>query len=162
MNNTKWFSKVDTVEGLKKQYRNLAKKYHPDHGGDENTFKEIQNEFESILESFMFSSFSSYEEKYGKEANGNMFVFADILKEIISFNMKIEIIGYWIYCFNSFEYKDVLKQKGFWFSKKHKAWVYSGGKKIKRATKHTIDSIKNHYGFTAIREKEEQLALTTG
>ena len=160
MNKTKWFSKVSSIESLKKEYRKLVMKFHPDHGGSDEIFKEIQNEFENVLESFMFASFTSYEEKYGKEANGNMFVFADILKEIISFNMKVEIIGYWIYCFDSYEYKNLLKEKGFWFSKKHKAWVYSGGKKIKRATKHTIDSIKNQYGYTAIRDKEEQLALT--
>jgi len=40
--------KTATKEGIKKAYKKLAKKHHPDHGGDEEKFKEI-NEAYGIL-----------------------------------------------------------------------------------------------------------------
>lgn len=41
-------SKNVTDEELKKQYRNLSKKYHPDKGGDEEKFKEISEAYEKL------------------------------------------------------------------------------------------------------------------
>lgn len=155
----KWFSTIQSIEQLKKEYRKLSLEYHPDTGGDEETFKEIYAEFEQLLEGFMHASFSQYEEETGKEAYGNAFVFADILKEVIHFNITIQIIGYWIYAFNSYEYKDYLKEKGFWFSKKHKAWVYSGGQKRKVRTNYSLSNIKDKYGVQEIRDKEEQVKI---
>lgn len=35
-------------EELKTQYRTLAKKYHPDHGGDVKKFKRIQRAYEKL------------------------------------------------------------------------------------------------------------------
>lgn len=40
--------KTATQEEIKKSYRNLVKKHHPDKGGDENTFKQIQSAFEVL------------------------------------------------------------------------------------------------------------------
>lgn len=40
-------------EDLKKQYRELCKRLHPDHGGNEENFKEMMAEYERIqLEGF--------------------------------------------------------------------------------------------------------------
>lgn len=40
-------------EDLKKQYRELCKRLHPDHGGNEEDFKEMMAEYERIqLEGF--------------------------------------------------------------------------------------------------------------
>lgn len=158
---SKWFGAFQSVEDIKKEYRRLVMKYHPDHGGNEDQFKEIQDEFEKLLETFVWASFSGYEKETGKEASGNAFVFADILKKVIHFNIRIEIIGYWIYAFESFEYKDKLKTMGFWFSKKHRAWVYSGGKKGKFRTNFSLDEIKKNHGYQSIRDKEERIALPT-
>ncbi len=43
-------SKVATPAEIKKKHRELAKKYHPDHGGDQDTFVKIQKAFEEALE----------------------------------------------------------------------------------------------------------------
>jgi hypothetical protein len=68
----------------------------------------------------------------------------------------VQIIGYWIYVFNGFTIKEDLKSLGFWWSKKHKAWIYSGMSKIKITTRLTLDQIKDHYGCeTIVDEKEE-------
>ena len=47
----KYFKNCKTAEELKKEYRKLAMKLHPDIvGGDGEAFKEMQNEFEKLWE----------------------------------------------------------------------------------------------------------------
>jgi hypothetical protein len=104
----------------------------------------------------MSHSFHSYyEDKEWKPKEDAVYPFQEVLQKIINLDCQIEIIGYWIYCFNSKEIKEQLKELGFWFSGKHKAWVYSGKPKRGRAGKETLDEIRAKKGSQKI-EKEEQ------
>jgi hypothetical protein len=104
----------------------------------------------------MSHSFNSYyEDKEWKPGAEAVTPFQEILQKIINLDCEIEIIGYWIYCFNSYEVHEQLKELGFWFSSKHKAWVYSGRAKKLRAGKETLDEIRARKGSQKI-EKEEQ------
>ena len=104
----------------------------------------------------MSSSFNSYyEDKEWKPGPENVTPFQDILQKIINLDCEIEIIGYWIYCFNSKEVKEQLKELGFCFSSKHKAWVYSGKPKKNIKSKETLDEIRARKGSRKV-EKEEQ------
>lgn len=80
----------------------------------------------------------------------------DILKKIIDFDCEIEIIGYWIYCFKSFAVKDALKDLGFWFSSKHRAWVFSGGKKTRFYSKKTLDEIRAEKGSRKVHKQNRE------
>ncbi len=154
----KWFKACKTVEDVKKMYRDLMMQYHPDHGGDVEIAKAINTELNEALQFAMNSHFSDWKEANpeSKYEGFKARPFADILEKILSWNLTIEIIGFWIYCFDSFEYKDLLKDMDFWFSKKHKAWVYSGSAKIKKRSKLTTDDIREMHGSEHIRTKEEQ------
>jgi hypothetical protein len=44
--------KSDSLEELKKNYRDLARKYHPDKGGSHTDFIDIKNEYDSLISSF--------------------------------------------------------------------------------------------------------------
>ena len=104
----------------------------------------------------MSHSFNSYyENKEWKPTADAVTPFQDILQKIINLDCEIEIIGYWIYCFNSKEVKEQLKELGFWFSGKHKAWIYSGKAKKNITSKETLDEIRARKGSQKI-EKEEQ------
>ena len=154
----KHFKNCQSVEEAKKQYRKLLLQYHPDHAGQEGEAitKEIIEQFNAFLKSFMSHSFNSYyEDKDWKPAADAVTPFQDILQKIINFDCEIEIIGYWIYCFNSKEIREQLKMLGFWFSGKHKAWIYSGKPKNKRAGKETLDEIRAKKGSLKV-EKEDQ------
>jgi len=152
------FTHCLSIEEAKKHFRKLLMQYHPDHAGEEGEVitKEIISQFNTFLKNFMSQSFNSYyEDKEWKPEEEKVYDFQDILQIIINFDCKIEIIGYWIYCFNSKEIKDQLKDLGFWFSGKHKAWVYSGKPKKGRATKMSLDDIRAKKGSKKI-EKEEK------
>ena len=45
----KWFTNPRTLEELKKQYRSLALKHHPDRGGRTQDMQEINNEYEALF-----------------------------------------------------------------------------------------------------------------
>jgi hypothetical protein len=153
-----YFEQCQSVEEAKKHYRELLMRYHPDHAGQEGEAltKEIIARFNAFLNGFMSRSFNSYyEDKEWKPGPDSVTPFQEILQKIINLDCEIEIIGCWIYCFNSKEVREQLKELGFWFSGKHKAWVYSGKPKKGRAGKETLDEIRARKGSQKI-EKEDQ------
>ena len=155
-----YFQQCQSIEEAKKHYRELLMQFHPDHAGQEgeDITREIIKQFQSFLNGFMSHSFNSYyEDKEWKPEADTVYDFQDILQRIINLDCEIEIIGYWIYCFNSKAVKDQLKDLGFWFSGKHKAWIYSGSPKKGRASKKTLDDIRAEKGSQKIqKDKEEQ------
>ena len=153
-----YFEYCQSVEEAKKRYRELLMQYHPDHAGPEGEAitKEVIAQFNSFLKVFMSHSFNSYyEDKEWKPGPETVTPFQDILEKITDLDCEIEIIGYWIYCFNSKAVKEKLKELGFWFSGKHKAWVYSGKAKKNITSRETLDEIRARKGSQKI-EKEEQ------
>jgi hypothetical protein len=131
----------------------------PDHAGEEgeNITKEIIGQFNGFLNGFMSQSFNSYyEDKEWKPNAEAVTPFQEVLQKIINLDCEIEIIGYWIYCFNSKEVREQLKELGFWFSGKHKAWIYSGRPKRLRAGKETLDEIRAKKGSQKIEREEKE------
>lgn len=155
-----WFFTCKTLDEAKKIYRDLMKKYHPDLGGDTATAQAINAAYDAFCNRYMHDSFTSYEQTSGKTAYANRDTFGYILRQVMGLNVKIEIIGYWIYCFDSYESRTELQGMGFWFSKKHKAWVFSGGKKKLIKSKYSTDDIRNMHGSEVIKEKEESKPST--
>jgi hypothetical protein len=154
-----YFEHCQSVEEAKKHYRELLMKYHPDHAGEEGETitKEIIAQFNAFLKNFMANSFNSYyEDKEWKPAAGAETPFQEILQKIINLDCEIEIIGYWIYCFNSKAVKDQLKELGFWFSGKHKAWIYSGKPKKNISSKETLDEIRAKKGSQKVEKEEKE------
>ena len=154
-----YFEHCQSVEEAKKRYRELLKKHHPDHAGQEGEAitKEIISQFNAFLNGFMSHSFNSYyEDKEWKPEEDTVFEFQDILQKIIHLDCEIEIIGYWIYCFKSKEVREQLKELEFWFSGKHKAWIYSGRPKKGRASKKTLDEIRADKGSRKVEREEKE------
>ena len=153
-----YFEQCKSVEEAKKHYRKLLLQFHPDHAGaeGEETTKEIILQFEIYLKGFMSHSFNAYyQDKEWKPNPEAVYPFQDILQKIINLECEIEIIGYWIYCFKSYEVREQLRELGFWFTNKHKAWVYSGRAKKNITSRESLDEIRAKKGSQKV-EKEEQ------
>jgi len=155
MNNR--FADCQTIEDAKTIFRAAAHSAHPDHGGSDEAFKILMSEYESFLNDFIADRFEAAGDRTG---NADFHIFQEILNEIIHFNMDIEIIGFWIYARSSYDYKDQLKDLGFWFSGKHKAWVYNGDVKRKVfRNRMTLDDIRRAYGSDHVQNEKEREAI---
>ena len=62
----RYFKNVETLEELRKQYRDLLKKYHPDNGGSEEITKDINTEYEQL-----FKVLKNRHERKKADSNGN-------------------------------------------------------------------------------------------
>lgn len=157
MNN--YFSTCKTTTEAKKLYRDLMKENHPDLGGSTEAAKQINTEFDAFCGRYMDDAFTTYKTETGRDTAGNS-TFASILAAALKINCRVEIIGFWIYAFESYEIKDQLKEMGFWFSKKHRAWVYSGRAKRNIRTKYTTDDVRAMHGSEVVREETDPTAIS--
>jgi hypothetical protein len=154
-----YFKKCGTIEEAKKMYRELLLKHHPDHAGKkgEAVTVEIIKQFNQFIDTFIADSFDSYyADKEERPDPDTVTPFQEVLKKIIEFECEIEIIGYWIYCFNSYAVHEKLKELGFWFSSKHKAWIFSGSSKMFFCGKKTLDEIRAEKGSRKINNQKDE------
>ena len=156
----KWFLGVKTVEELRKQYRELLKKYHPDNdGGSVETTQEINAEYDHLFAALSKENNSDSQSPiYDNQAENA--AFKAVLNQIIGYNMEIELIGSWIWCFNCYAYKDRLKELGFKFAPKKKAWTWHYGEySCYHKGEIPIDDIRAKYGSQNVNLKSRQFAL---
>lgn len=149
-----YFENVKTIEELRKRYRELLKVYHPDNkNGSLEITKEINKEYD-----ILFTRLNNKNEiKYTQEDDEE---FRIILNEIINFNMTVEIIGSWIWCFDCYQYKDKLKELGFKWCSKKKAWTWhSSSYKSKRHKEIDIEMIRLKYGSKTIKKQSKNESL---
>ena len=152
----KYFTEELNLAEGKSLFRTLVKENHPDLGGDARVTAEIIAEFDYFCNRKMGKAFAEAGEK---TQDFSAEIFAEILREVMKLNCRIEIIGYWIYAFDSFAVKDNLKEMGFFFSGKHKAWIYNGGAKIRRKSFYTTQENRDNWGCQIVRDKEELKAI---
>lgn len=152
-----YFEGAKDIKEAKETYRRLAKQLHPDMGGSKEAFEDMQRQFESFCNHISGKIFDDYRQSGGKRSydSDDISYLAKILKEIVEYDIDIEIIGTWIYCYRSYAYKDQLKAKGFWFSSKHKAWVFSGEQKRAIRSKNTLADIRSKYGSKFVKHEEK-------
>ena len=86
----KYFAGVKTVEELRKRYRELLKKHHPDNeNGSVEVTQEINAEYDRLF-AILSKEKQSDGQSYTYEENEQ---FKAILNEITGFNMTVQIIG---------------------------------------------------------------------
>ena len=74
------------------------------------------------------------------------------MKEIINYNMTIEIIGTWIWCFDAYLYRGRLRELGFTWCRKKKAWVWHAEEYIRPYRNEIpLSHIREKYGTEVIR-----------
>ena len=166
----KYFNNVETLEELRKQYKELLKQYHPDNpNGSTQATQEINAEYSNLFKSLKDRHEKQTDKTDGAKADFNnmKYDFAEdeklreVLQSIITFeNINIEIIGCWIWVDgNTYEYKDSLKALGFKWAREKKKWYFHTEAFRKRSHKKlSIDDIRNLYGSTEVQtEARKQL-----
>ena len=160
----KYFRNCKTAEELKKEYRKLAMKLHPDIiGGDGEEFKEMQNEFERLWERLKNVHTNSEGETYNRETTETAKDFIHIIDVLTRLDgIEVEICGSWIWVSgNTKEHREILKQLNFKWAHKKQAWYYHTEPFKKRSKRElTLDEIREMFGSQIYKQKEEkELAL---
>lgn len=148
-----YFKDCKTAEDVKKRYKELAKKLHPDCGGDAEEFKAMSAEYEKAFERLKNVHETAAGETYTKETTEAPQEFADIINRVIHFEgVNIEVIGSWVWLTGAtMIYKDEIKAAGFWWSKTKKAWYYNGSeKKTRRRGRYSMEGLRIKWGSTRI------------
>jgi flavorubredoxin len=147
----KYFSNCKNLEDLKKEYRKLALKYHPDRNSGTDTTKIMQSinaEYEKMFEILQSESNNTYE----KQENVNDFM--EVINKIINLNVNIEICGVYIWISgNTYTVKEQLKQAGFYWASKKCMWYWKPEEVT--SSKHKtwdMEKIRNKYGSQLVKE----------
>ena len=164
-----YFKNVNTLEELRKQYKELLKQFHPDNpNGSTEATQAINAEYDKlfkVLRDRHESKTTADSEKYNADFNKKYYDFAEdktlreMLNKIIGFNgVTIEIIGNWIWCFDSYGYRKELKEMGFKYAGQKKAWYWHSEEFRKKSHKTlSMDDIRSYYGSTEVKTEEKKL-----
>ena len=159
----KWFNPVPrTLEELKKQYRTLAMKHHPDCGGNTADMQSINAEYDILFEQLKTVHTTATGDTYTANTNETPEQFKNIINRLIVLEgISIEIIGSWVWVTgNTYQHKEVIKSLMFRWSNSKKAWYFHGDNYHKTSKKtFTLDEIRDLYGSQTITNKP-QLKLT--
>lgn len=154
-----YFRGCETLEEVKKAYRELAKRLHPDAGGNAEEFKAMSAEYERAFERLKNVHRNKDGETYEKATSETPQQYADIINRVILFDgVKIEIIGSWIWLSgNTKPYKEILKEMGFSWSKSKTAWYYTGeGASPRRRGYYSMNELREKWGATEVQKEESR------
>lgn len=169
----KYFTNVNTLEQLRRQYKELLKKYHPDNAnGSTTATQDINAEYDKLFKLLK----DKHESKSDKTANSttneqtsyntNMYdwendkALREVLEKIINFNgIDIEIAGQWIWISgNTYAYKKELKEIGFKWASQKKQWYWHSEIFRKRSHKTlSMNDIRKYYGSTKVNTNSRVL-----
>lgn len=156
----KWFKYCKTIEDVKRVYKTLAVKYHPDFNHDTDTtgtMQEINNEYEKAFNIFKNTheqqSDNTAAESEATETTETPEMFKDIINSLIHCDgVQIDIVGSWVWLTgNTFIHKDVIKSLGFKWASKKKAWYWHTDEYKSCRSKMTLDEIKTKYGCQSVK-----------
>ncbi|MGN0180192.1 MAG: DnaJ domain-containing protein [Monoglobaceae bacterium] len=159
----KWFSNPATLEELKKQYKQLVIKHHPDKGGNTADMQEINAEYDRLFELLKNTHKNAEGQTYTAQTETTETAndFKEIIEKLIRFNgIHIEICGSWVWVTGcTIEYREELKKMKFRWSKSKVAWYYHR-EEYRKSTKrtYTLDEIRDLYGSHTV-QTEPQLKL---
>ena len=158
---TQFFKGVKTAEELKKAFRELAKKHHPDCGGDAEIFKALRAEYARVWEQVKNHHVNAEGEHYEKETEETPEQFMDIVSSFIHFDdLTVEVIGSWLWVTgNTQEHREELKAAGLKWAGRKQAWYFHFGAYRKRSGKeYTMDDLRDRDGSTELKEGRKRIS----
>lgn len=158
----KFIKNVSTLEELKKAYKKLALKLHPDCGGTNEEMAQLNNEYDELFSKLKNTHKNKDGETYTKETAETPEHFRDILNYLFSLKMDgvdIEIVGSFIWLTgNTKPYKEEIKALEFRYSPKKYAWYKAPSDYKKRSRKnYDMNTIRGMYGSQTVKENDKKV-----
>lgn len=156
-----YFDNPKSLEELRKQYKDLLKRYHPDNpSGSEEATKAINTEYETL-----FKALKDIHSQTAKDTTSETYdnmkwdysedeALRDMLNKVMQFaGINITIVGNWIWVDgNTYPHKVMLKALGFNWAREKKRWYWHSETFRKKSHKKlSFDSICNYYGSADLR-----------
>lgn len=156
-----YFKTVTTLEELRRQYKELLKKYHPDNAnGSTEATQQINAEYDKLFKLLKDrhegktsdSDKTTFDQmKYDFSADAKL---REVLQKIISFSgIDIDVVGCYIWVDgNTYPYREELKANGFRWSRQRKKWYWHDGEYRKRGNKNlSYEDIQRKFGSTKVQ-----------
>lgn len=160
----KWFKEVSGLDELRKLYRKLVVKHHPDNGGEEDAIKEINAEYEKRFKELKetFESGENFKDASDKQRQcydwqKDVKIREMVMKLSRFRDIKIEVIGVWIWVSNCYAYRKELKELGFRFAGQKQMWYLHFDDYHKFGSKTaSMDYIRHKYGSVEVKFQSGQ------
>ncbi|HNQ68990.1 MAG TPA: hypothetical protein PKN32_11470, partial [Bacteroidales bacterium] len=89
---TKYFKDCQSLDEVKRRYKELALIHHPDRGGNTATMQEINNEYENIKKNPFFEF-----AKQSQAQQDDFLRYPDLIDQVIKLHgVIVELIGDWL------------------------------------------------------------------
>lgn len=147
----KFFEGIRTRQELRKAFLALLKKYHPDNGGDAETCKILNAEYEKLMKELPTEENATQAEK--RAAADMDKEIRKALEKIVHFEgINIEIVGVWIWLDGmTYQYKEQLKDLGYTWSRNRKKWHYTPYATPRRYKgKRSFEELRHMYGSETV------------
>lgn len=146
-----YFKDCKTKDEIKKLYRELAKQFHPDHGGCTVTMQGINKEYSFAIAAMLKGEDLTKDEIESEIINAEQY--KDAVNAIINLDeIVIELCGGWLWVSgNTFKHKAIFKANGFYFASVKKMWYFRSVEyKTKGGKTSTMESIRTKYGSQSV------------
>jgi len=147
-----YFEGLTNEEEIKARYKELAKKYHPDLGGDLEVMKVVNAQYEQVITGMYQragKSITEIDELLAKDS-----VMREKLRDIILLNdLMIELCGNWLWVTgNTKDHKEKLKEAKFRWSPNKGAWYWRAeGKRSWNRKPMGLDEIRYKHGTLSVK-----------
>ncbi|WP_143321654.1 J domain-containing protein [Clostridium sp. HBUAS56010] len=163
---TAYFNHINTLEELRKQYKELLKRFHPDNpDGSTEATQAINAEYDSL--------FKELKDRHDNEADSRRTAYDDlkydfaederlreVFQQVISFvGVNIMIVGAWIWIDgNTYGYRTKLSNLGFkWASDKKKWYFHTEAFRKRSHKKLSFKDIENYFGSARVEPEGKVL-----
>ena len=152
---TTYFRDVYSLDDLKREYRRAAMQHHPDRGGDAETMKAVNAEYERVFGALKRQQNTQAAEDATGKARATTETAADfiqIIDQLLKLDgLEIELCGRWLWIGGETrKHKEALKAAGCRWSSTKKLWSWhfaEDGARWHRG-RYSMEQIRGKYGST--------------
>jgi hypothetical protein len=146
-----YFEGCFTEDDIKRRWRDLCKKHHPDLGGDLRTMQEVNAEYETSLRDMYRHTMDA--DKTEERIATDKETAAKVQEIILLDGLIVELCGRWVWVTGStFEHRAALKTAGFRFAARKAAWYWhKPGDAPGKHRAWSLDQIRAAHGSMILR-----------
>ena len=164
----KWFQKIANLDELRKRYKVLVVKYHPDNGGSNDILAEINAEYDNLFRNFKQGYEHSEEfqktserQRQSYDTQKDQKIREMVIKLSRIPDIIIEICGVWIWVSgNTYSCKNELKELGLHYARQKNCWYIHYDDYVKYGSKpSSMSYIRSKYGSIIVNSNAEKCMI---